>query len=257
MPNGKVMENGSLNNLGQAYSKKFNIKFADENGKEKYVWQTCTGNGERYLASVISEHGDDSGLVIPPSIAPIQIAIVPIYSEKNKAIVMKKAEEIKVKLKDYRVEIDAREISPGKKFYDSELKGIPIRIELGEKEIKDKNITLSIRPTKTKIKIAEKDLVSEIEKNLDRVQAMLLENSKKRLNDAITEVAKINELAKIVNSGHIAKVYWCESGECFDKIKALGEGLDLFGSDLKKHKEGKCMVCGNKTSNIAYIGNSY
>jgi prolyl-tRNA synthetase len=129
MPNGKVLENGSLNNLGQAYAKKFNIKFIDKDEKEKYVWQTCTGNGERYLASVISEHGDDSGLVLPPSIAPIQIIIIPIFNKKNKEKILKKAQQIKSKLKNHRIEIDNSEQGVGSKFYDSELKGIPLRIE--------------------------------------------------------------------------------------------------------------------------------
>lgn len=257
MPNGKVLENGSLNNLGQAYAKKFNIKFADKNGKDQYVWQTCTGNGERYLAAVISEHGDDSGLVLPPSIAPIQVAIIPIFKEQNQKEVIKKAEELKNKLKDFRVEIDAREKAPGSKFYDAEIRGIPIRIDLGEKEIKEKKLTLSIRNTKKRISIEDKNLVSEIKKNLDNMQKEMLEKSAKRLKDNIEETENSEEIAKIVNSGKIAKIYWCEDGKCFDKIKSLGEGLDLFGSDIGKHKEAKCVICGKKTTNMAYVGNSY
>jgi len=152
MPNGKVLENGSLNNLGQAYAKKFNIIFLDKDNKKKYAWQTCTGNGERYLAAVISQHGDDFGLVIPPNIAPVQIIIIPIFKESNKNQILKKAEEYKKILKNFRVEIDNSDSSVGNKFYESELKGIPIRIELGEKELRDKELTVFIRNTRKKIK---------------------------------------------------------------------------------------------------------
>ncbi len=257
MPNGKVLENGSLNNLGQAYAKKFNIKFEDKDGKEKYVWQTCTGNGERYLAAVISIHGDDSGLVLPPNIAPIQIIIIPIYSEKNKEKIIEKAYELKNKLKDFRVEIDLKEESVGSKFYDSELKGIPIRIEFGEREFKSKNLTLLLRNIKKKISVEEKDLEEEIPNILKKIQEELLTNSKNELKSSIIETSEEKEIAKIVNKGKIAKVYWCESGSCYDKILKLGEGLDLFVSDIEKNKEGKCIICGKKTANKGYVANSY
>lgn len=259
IPNGKVLENGSLNNLGQAYAKKFNIKFKDKDGKEKYVWQTCTGNGERFLAAAISIHGDDSGLVIPPDIAPTQVMIIPIFSKTNKSKVLKKAEEIKeiLKQQNIRTEIDLTEDSVGSKFYNSELKGIPLRIEFGEKEIKQKTLTLFSRNTKTKIQIKEKDLEKEIPKLLKKIQTELLENSEKNLKDNIKDVLDIKNILKTVGQGNIAKIYWCGDGKCYDKLMKLGEGLDLFGSDLKKHSSGKCIVCKKQTNNKAYVANSY
>jgi prolyl-tRNA synthetase len=257
MPNDKVLENGSLNNLGQAYAKKFDIKFEDIDGKEKYVWQTCTGNGERYLAAVISEHGDDSGLVIPPEIAPVQIIIIPIYKQENKDKIIKKAEEIKKSLGNFRVEIDLKEKSPGSKFYDAELLGIPLRIELGEREIKEKKVTLFLRNTKKRINIEEKNLLEGIKENLEKIQKEMLVKSEKRLNENIENISGAKDIANTVNKGKIAKIYWCEDGRCFDKIKSLGEGLDLFGSSIEKHKEGKCVICNKKTTNMSYVGNSY
>lgn len=257
MPNGKVLENGSLNNLGQAYAKKFNIKFIDKDGKEKFVYQTCTGNGERYLAAALAIHGDDSGLVLPPSIAPIQIVIIPIYSEKNKEKIIEKAYELKNKLKNFRVEINLKEESVGSKFYDSELKGIPIRIEFGEREFKTRNLTLLLRNTKKKIFVEEKDLEKEISRILEKIHSELLEKSKKELKAAIIETQQEKEISKLVSQGKIAKIYWCGKGKCYDKILKLGEGLDLFGSDIEKHKEGKCIICRKKTANIAYVANSY
>ena len=177
MPNGKVLENASLNNLGQAYAKKFNIKFVDKDGKEKYGWQTCTGNGERFLAAAIAQHGDDSGLVLPPNIAPVQVIVIPIFKGNNKNEIIKKAKEIKSKLKNFRVEIDDSEASVGSKFYESELKGIPLRIEIGENELKDKKLSLFFRHTKKKTKINEKDVLSEIKNGLESVQKDLLKKS--------------------------------------------------------------------------------
>lgn len=257
MPNGKVMENGSLNNLGQAYAKKFNIKFLDSDGKEKYVWQTCTGNGERYLAAVISQHGDDSGLILPPNIAPVQVIIIPIYSDKNKDKIIKKVKELEAKLKQFRIEIDLRENAIGSKFYDSEIKGIPLRLELGEKELNDKKITLFSRYDKKRISIQEKNIEKEVSSALEKVQFELFEKSKKGLKENIIELSEKNKIIKIISEGKIAKIYWCEEGKCFDKIKELGEGIELFGSDLKKHKEGKCLICGSKTTTMAYVANSY
>ena len=257
MPNGKVLENGSLNNLGQAYAKKFNIKFKDKGGKEKYVWQTCTGNGERYLAAVISQHGDDFGLVIPPNIAPIQIMIIPIFSEKNKNKIIKKAEEIKKRLRNFRAEIDTREQSVGSKFYDSELKGIPLRIEIGEREIKNKKVTIFQRHNKKKESIKERNLEKEVTQRLKKTQEELLEKSKEELKKRIKEVFDKKEINKIIKEGKIAKIYWCEGEKCYDKLKGLKEGLDLFGSDIEKCEPGNCIICKAKTTNKSYIANSY
>jgi len=257
LSNGKVLENCSLNNLGQAYAKKFNIKFLDKDGKEKYVWQTCTGNGERFLAAVIAQHGDDFGLVIPPNIAPIQIIIVPIFKGRNKEDILKKAEEYKKRLRNYRVEIDASENSVGSKFYESELKGIPIRIEIGEKEVKEKEVVVFLRHNRKKINIKEKDLEEEIKKKLNEIQNEMLHSSEKMLKESIIEAKTENEIKKALENGKISLCYWCESGECYDKIKVLKEGLDLIGSDIKEHVSGKCIVCGRETKNKAFIANSY
>jgi len=256
MPNGKVLENGSLNNLGQAYAKKFNIKFLDKDGKEKYVWQTCTGNGERYLAAVLAQHGDDSGLVLPPNISPVQVIIIPIYSKKNKPAILKKAQELKEKL-SFRVEIDDREDSVGSKFYYSELKGIPIRIEIGSREIKDKKLTLFLRNTKKKIQINEKDIEKEIKNNLEKIQMQMLEKSKQQLKQAIMEVKDTKNIKQAFEQGKIAKIYWCESGKCYDKIMKLKEGLDLFGSHIQDCTPGNCIICSKKTKNMAYVASSY
>jgi prolyl-tRNA synthetase len=257
MPNGKVLENASLNNLGQAYAKKFNIKFVDKDGKEKYGWQTCTGNGERFLAAVIAQHGDDSGLVLPPNIAPVQIIIIPIFRGDNKDKIIKKAKEIQSKLKDYRIEIDDSENSVGSKFYESELKGIPLRIEIGENELKDKKLSLFFRHNKKKIKINEKDVLSEIKKGIESVQKDLLKKSEENLNSALVDVKNVKEIGSNIDKGKIVRVYWCEGDKCYDKMMKIRDGLDFFGSELKECSPGNCVVCGGETKNKGFIASSY
>ncbi len=257
MPNGKIMENCSLNNLGQAYAKKFNIKFKDKDGKEKYAWQTCTGNGERFLSAVIAQHGDDSGLVVPPNIAPIQVIIIPIFKGKNKEKIIDKANEIRKRLDNFRVELDSSDNSVGSKFYEYELRGVPIRVELGEKEIENKELTIFLRNSKKIIKIKDQDLEKEIEERLKTIQNEMLHHSEDLLNNSLIEINDFIGAKKSLDKNKIVRIYWCEDDKCFDKIKSLKEGLDLFGSELEECTPGNCIVCGRKTKNKAYAANSY
>ncbi len=249
MPDGKTVDAGSINNLGQAYSKKFDIKFGDD-----YPWIVCTGYASRWLAGVLGFHGDNKGLVLPPTIAPIQVIIIPIIKKNldttpyaNK--IMKEIEKLGI-----RVDVDDRELSVGRKFYDWEIKGVPLRIEIGEKEMKNNTITIVERDTNNKREIKD---IKEIPKILDEIQKRLKEKAKKELEKRIKEVKEINEVMKVIKDKKVAKMYWCESRECYDKIMSLGEGIDAFGTDPKKGKGGKCIVCKKNTKTILYAANTY
>jgi len=257
MPNGKMMENGSVNNLGQAYSKKFNIRFRDKNKKEKHVWQLCTGNGARLLAAIIGVHGDDKGMIIPPEIAPVQVVIVPIYSNKTKNKVIARAKQLQERL-PFRTEIDIRdEFTPGWKFNYWEMKGIPIRIEFGEKEIKEKTATLVRRDNGKKEKISEKAMIGRIANSLECIQKKLLESSKKQLESSIVLAKDKKGIKEAVSKGKVAKIYWCGSEKCWDTIKEIEEGIELFGTDLKRAKKGKCVITSKPTDIIGYVANTY
>ena len=257
MPDGRVIENGSLNNLGQAYSKKFDIKFVDAHGKEDYAWQTCTGNGERYLGSLIAVHGDDRGLVIPPEIAPIQAIIVPIYYKDDKEKVTKRALEIKKKISSIaRAEIDLRDETPGSKFYDWEIKGVPLRIEIGPKDIEKKQVTIVRRDNGSKIAIAEAKILKEIPELLSNIQKNLLAKSKSMLEGSIGIAKTKDDLEN--SKKDILKFLLCGSESCLTEIKLIKEGHELFGSDLNESKtEGKCIICGKKSKKIGYFANTY
>lgn len=257
MPDGRVMENGSMNNLGQAYSKKFDIKFVDANGKEDYVWQTCTGNGERYLGSLIAVHGDDKGLVIPPEIAPIQAIIVPIYYKEDKDKVTKAALKVKEKLSSLaKVDIDLREDTPGSKFYDWEIKGVPLRIEIGPKDIEKKQVTVARRDNGMKISVSEEKITKEIPKLLSEIQNNLFEKSKSLLDNSIGTAKTKDDLENPKKD--ILKFLWCNSEQCWTEIKSIKEGYELFGSGLQESKtEGKCIICDKKSNKIGYFANTY
>ena len=256
MPTGRVMENGSINNLGQAYAKKFNIKFKNEKGKEDFVWQICTGNGARLLAGVIAVHGDDRGLVLPPNIAPIQAVIVPIYSKKDMDKVIKECENVKKELEKecVRVHLDLRKEFPGSKFYDWEIKGVPLRIEIGSRDISQKQVTVVRRDTLSKEAILNNEL-KKIRTLLDQIQNDLLKKAQENLDKHTKTAAMKTELEKKIK-GNLVKVGWCGSGDCWDNIKEIAEGVELFGADLKQ-KKGTCIICGKVSNEVGYVARTY
>ena len=256
---GRVMENGSVNNLGQAYAEKFNIRYHDENEKEHHVWQLCTGNGGRLLAAVISTHGDDKGLVLPPDIAPIQVVVIPIIVKGREKEIEKKAEDIGKKLQQegLRVRVDKRDISPGRKFYDWEIKGAPIRLEIGPKDMAKKQVILVQRDTGKKHEVAEGQITKEVKKIHANMYLSMLKKAKKELDGAVVDVNKITEIEKVVNGKKIARMFWCEDEKCYDKISALEEGFEGFGVDVNTKKVGVCIQCNKKAKERLYVARSY
>jgi prolyl-tRNA synthetase len=257
-PNGRVMENGSVNNLGQAYAKKFNIKFKNEEGKEEYAWQICTGNGARLLGGLILVHGDNKGLIIPPRIAPIKVVIVPIFFKGKEKIVLEKAKELSKELREFDVYLDERkEKTAGEKFYEYEIKGIPLRIEIGPKDIEKNSFVLVRRDTGKKEIILNKDVKKKIKETLEDMQNSLLEKATNMLNSQIKDVKSLNEIKSNLKSGKISRAFWCKEGECYDKICETTEGLEGFGSDLEEKEEGNCIICNKKTKTKLYLARTY
>lgn len=257
MPDGKVMENGSANNLGQAYAKKFNIKFMDGK-KEEYAWMVCTGNGARFLAAAFSEHGDDKGLVLPPRIAPIQVVIVPIIFKGKEKTVFTFIDKVKkiLEKQNIRFHVDTRSITPGRKFNDWEVKGVPLRFEIGPRDVQNKQIVVHTRFTgkKKQIKFTELKTVSSM---LNKIHNSMLKNSKKRLNDSIIFSNSMKEIKKIVENKEIAKLYWCGKTKCYNKLCSIGEGYEGFGTSVEKKGSGICPNCKSKAHEILFIAKSY
>ncbi|MEM4714414.1 MAG: His/Gly/Thr/Pro-type tRNA ligase C-terminal domain-containing protein, partial [Candidatus Nanoarchaeia archaeon] len=258
MPDGKALELGSVINLGQKFAKAFNIKYKDKSGKEQYVWQTCYGISERSLGATLAIHGDDYGLIFLPIIAPIQIIIVPILKglkEKDEAI-LNKAHELKKSLEPiYRVEIDLSEKSPGEKFYHWEAKGVPLRIELGEKELKNKEYAVAIRDIKFKEKISESELFSKLPKLFYEFEERLYKKAKEFFESKIKICKDLKSAEKHIKSG-IVKLAWCGEEKCGKNLEEKLVGCAL-GYDETEQAKGKCVACGKNAKRILYFGRTY
>ncbi len=258
LPNGRLLENGSVNNLGQAYAKKFDL-YIVENGKKEYCWQVCTGNGARYLVAVIALHGDERGLVLPPKIAPIEVVIIPIYTKENKEGVLEEAKKLEKKLKEFGFKAYAdlnEKITPGEKFNIWDIKGIPIRIELGPKEIESQILTVYRRDRKERMKIKYNE-IEKIKELLNQISEDLYDKVQNFYDEVIKRANSWEEVEKIVKEGKVAKANWCESKECYDEISMRIESVEAIGTLIDEKENGSCVICGKETEKLALIGKVY
>ena len=249
MPDGKALQGCTSHDLGQNFAKVFNIKFLGRNGKEEMPWQTSWGLSTRSIGALIMVHGDDSGLIIPPRLAPIQIIIIPIFQGKRSdESLEKKSEELKSILKDFRVEADFRkEYSVGWKFNEWELKGVPLRIEIGPREIKEKKATLVRRDNGERSLAPFGSLPSKVKKVLDLIQENLFLKSRQYLKENTTEVLQYDHFKDIMKTKRgFLKAFWCENPKCEAKIKeetkATNRSLPLDAPE----EAGKCIYCGKQ-----------
>lgn len=263
MPDGKILQLPSTHYLGQNFSKPFNITFENENGEKKHVYQTCYGPPiSRTVAALIALHGDDRGLILPFDMAPIQVVIVPIIFDKFKNEILKTCNKIKRSLKKYRVEIDESNKRPGEKFYYWEMKGIPLRIEIGPKELEKKQVVISNRLDGKREIIKQSDLAKKIPNISESMTKALRKKADDWFNSMIFEAASEKDVKKILESkGGLAKFAFCscETGDkCAEKLKEAS-GIEIRGTvlDEKETPKGKCIICGKPSSCIAYAGKAY
>lgn len=264
MPDGKLIQQPSTHLMGQKFSRAFNATFKNEKGEEEFLWTTAYGPAmSRILASVIAMHGDDKGLILPSSISPVSVVIVPILRKENKELVIREANKIKEKIKELglKVELDLSEKSPGEKFHIWELKGVPLRLEIGENEIKAKELTLFIRTSdkKEKIKISElKKLISIIEK----YDQELLKKADNTMKGKIIDAKNKKEVLDILDKGCIARVNFCSTDEHGAKCAGIVEkemNAEVRGTMANKKETASenCLICGKKATDVIYIGRSY
>ncbi len=262
MPDGKALQMGTSHQLGQHFSKVFDIKFLDQNEKEQYVWQTSWGFTTRMIGAMVMVHGDDKGLVLPPKVAPIQVVIVPIpYKGTEAETILAKAKEIRDKLaaKDVAVTLDDRqEYTPGWKFNAWELKGIPIRIEIGPRDLKQNQVTLARRDTLQKTTAKEDEAVETVLKLLEDIQSSLFSKAKKTLEDSITTVKTYDEFKKVLEQkGGFLRASWCGNTPCEEKIKDE-TGATIRIVPFEKEKPfSKCVHCGEEAKEVVYFARSY
>ncbi len=263
LPNGRTLQLPSSHLINPSFSKHFDVSYTDKDGKQKNVYTTCYGPAiSRIFGALISIHGDNKGLRFPFEIAPIQIVIVPILAEKEPKVI-DKSKEIKKQLEEnYRIVLDLKDKSPGDKFYFWEMKGVPIRIEIGPKELKDKKLTIYRRDLDKKETIEEKNILHYLEK----VQLDILQNLKtqadKEFKDIITDASSLSQVKKIIEKKGFARVNFCsidKDGEkCAEVVeKELSAKVRGKRADKEEKPDGSCIVCGKKAKVVVYIGKEY
>jgi len=259
MPDRKVLQSCTSHNLGQNFSKAFNIKFKDKNGEDKFAWQSTWGLSSRSIGALIMVHGDDNGLIIPPKVAPIQIVIIPIFQKINSCDLEKKLKKIEIILKKFRIETDKRkEYSVGFKFNEWELKGVPLRIEIGEREIKENKITLARRDSGERKVVSFSSLAREAEKILESIQENLFKRSRKFLSENIQEVFDYKKFKAIMkNEKGLIKAFWCENRKCERRIKEETKATTRVLILNTPKEKGKCIYCGKEAERKWLFAQAY
>ena len=256
MPDGKALQMGTSHFLGQNFSKPFDVKYLDENNVETFAWQTSWGVSWRLIGGMIMIHGDDKGLVLPPKVAPIQVVIIPIYySNDEKENVLQTACQIKDSLSnnDIRVHLDDREqLTPGFKFNDWEMRGIPIRIEIGPKDIAKNQAVLVRRHTQTKTSIEMDSLTEKISSELKNIQKEMFDAAKKILDERVVKISQYQQFKEELDNGKMIDCSWCGNQTCEDKIKEE-TGADLRVIPSNNTKAETCIYCKNSgTTNVLF-----
>ncbi|MCD6434353.1 MAG: proline--tRNA ligase [Candidatus Diapherotrites archaeon] len=258
MPDGKALQMGTSHFLGQNFSKAFEIKFVGKDEKEHYVWQSCWGATTRLIGAVILVHGDNKGLVLPPKIAERKAVIVPIIFEKDKEKVIEKCKEIEKKLKRFNAFADLREeYTAGWKFNEWELKGIPIRVEIGPKEVKEKTAVVVIRDTNEKKTVKEKDIVRIVEEELNKMQKRLFEKAKKFLEENVVEAKSWAEFKKAIKERKMVLAPFCNTEQCEEKIQEETKATSRCIPLNQKEGKYKCIKCGREARIKAYFARGY
>ena len=264
MQDGKALQSGTSHMLGQNFAKAFDIQFSDENNELQYVWQTSWGLSTRIIGGLIMSHSDDNGLVLPPRIAPISVVIVPILSgnEKEDKDICAKAEEIKKNLGNiegiHSIRIDMGEDRPGEKFFLWEKKGVPVRIEIGKKDIQNGSVVLYRRDTKEKTTVNMDNIVTVVGDTLIDMQQKMYAKSISLREDNTVTVATYDEFKKVFGeSNKFVSIPWCENPECEDRVKEEVKVTTRCIPFDQEEVETNCVICGKSAKRKAIFAKSY
>ncbi|MFH1280908.1 MAG: proline--tRNA ligase [Candidatus Beckwithbacteria bacterium] len=258
MQDGKALQFATSHNLDQNFAKPFKIQYTNKNGVSKYCYQTSWGMSTRVIGALIMVHSDNVGLVLPPKVAPIQVIIVPIYSsEENRKIVEEEAKSLYAQLKNqFRLQIDLTEEHAGEKFYKWERKGVPLRIELGPREVKDKTASIIRRDTGKKRPVAIKDLKNEIRKELKDIQRNLYQKALSFMNERTKEVKTWKDFKEEIKNNNFVIAYFKEDASVEEKIKSETKASPRCIL-LTKIKQGRCIYSGKPTKTKLIFARAY
>ena len=257
MHDGKALQSGTSHNFGDGFAKAFGIQYTDDNNELKYVHQTSWGVTTRLIGAIIMVHGDDAGLKLPPRIAPVQVAIIPVAQHKEG--VLEKAEELKTRLEEkFRVTMDASDKSPGWKFSEYEMKGVPLRLEIGPKDIEKNQAVLVSRTTREKFFVSLDNLEEEVEKLLDKVQQEMFEAALKNREEKTSSATTYDEFKEIIaTKGGFVKAMWCGDVECELKVKEDTTATSRCMPFEQEEISDKCICCGKPAKTMVYWGKAY
>ena len=256
MHDGRALQSGTSHNFGDDFARAYGIQFTDKDNKLKYAFQTSWGLSTRIIGALIMVHGDNSGLVLPPKIAPTQVMIIPI--QQRKAGVLEKAAEIKEMLKDFRVKVDETDKSPGFKFAEQEMRGIPLRVEIGPRDIAEGKCVVVRRDTREKIACDIASLPEKIGELLPQIQSDMYERAKKHLEEHTFEAPdKETFEALFEETKGFVKAMWCGSRECEEKIKEDYSVTSRCIPYKQQQLSDVCVCCGKPATKMVYWGRAY
>lgn len=254
-PTGRTLQLGSIHQYKENFSRPYNITYEDENGEHKFVHQTTYGMSERLVGAIVGIHGDDKGLVLPPQIAPLQVVIVPVLMKGRQEEITNECRKLKDKLEsnNLRVHLDDRDIRPGNKYYHWELRGVPIRVEIGPRDVENRKVILVRRDTAEKVQVGRENVVESVKALLDDIADNLLEKAESNLKSSIFSVESIEEAKK---KKGILRIGWCGEEFCGKEIEETLE-VSTLGTPLEKEDfKGKCLLCGKETEIVSYVAKS-
>ena len=258
MQDGRALQGGTSHYFGQNFTKPFDVKFQNKNGEQEYAYQTSWGISTRLIGAVIMAHGDNRGLKLPPLVAPIQAVIVPIAQQKEG--VLEATNKLKEKLsKKFRMELDDRDnYSVGYKFNDWEMRGVPVRIEMGPRDIENGEAVLVRRDTSEKISVKLEDIEEKLEELLKDIQKSMYDVCKKRVEEKTTTAKTMEELKKNLdeNQGYV-KTMWCGNQECEDKVKEVTGAPSRCIPFEQEHISDTCVCCGKPATKMVVWGRQY
>ncbi len=264
MPDGRTLQVASVHHYRDQWAKAFDVKYEDESGDQKYVHQTTYGMSERLLGATVATHGDDKGLIMPPSIAPIQVVVIPILSKEGSDEIMSAAQKIvnELKTQKIRVKLDDRDIRPGQKYYDWEIKGVPLRIELGPRDLQS-NSFMCARRTGEKSSCNLDNLLSSVRKELDLVDNIMKENAKSHFNEHIKQMPKLMingstiSLEEDLEEGYVYEMAF-EGNDAEAEMIEKETGFSFLGESTSPYsKERECIVSGKLTVKRVFLAKTY
>ena len=256
MHDGKALQSGTSHNFGDGFAKAFEIQYADKDNTLKYVHQTSWGMSTRIIGAIIMVHGDNNGLVLPPKIAPTQVIIIPIQQQKEG--ILDAAYALRDRLSGFRVKVDDTDKSPGWKFSECEMRGIPLRVEIGPKDLAANQAVLVRRDTHEKTTVSLENLEEEVSRMLDTIQSDMLERARKHRDTHTSQAVTWDEFVETVDKKPgFVKAMWCGDLACEEKIKEVTGATSRCMPFPQEHLSDTCVCCGRPAKKMVYWGRAY